>query len=258
MADYEGQFVWYELMTLDVEAAKRFYTDVVGWGTQAWMGGQQDNYTILTADQKPIGGVMVLPEEAKKQGAPPHWIGYVGTAHVGDILDHARAHGAKILVGPTDLPEVGEFGALLDPQGADLAVFTPTHLGSSSEQSQQEGHVSWNELMTTDLDAAWDFYHALFGWEKTEALDMGPRGIYQMYGKGGRTLGGMMTKPKEMPGPARWMYYVNVRNIDDALSHVKSDQGKVLNGPMEIPGGGRIAQCMDTQGAMFALHTRTH
>jgi predicted enzyme related to lactoylglutathione lyase len=258
MADYEGQFIWYELMTPDIEAAKRFYTDVVGWGTEEWKGGNHD-YTILTAAQKPVGGVMVLPEEAKKHGAPPHWMGYVGTTDVRATLNKAQSLGAQVLVPPTPIPEVGAFGVLLDPQGADLAVFTPSGEGPGAGEQTQEGRVSWHELLTTDLNAAWDFYHALFGWEKTEAMDMGSMGIYQMYGKGGRTLGGMMIRPKEMmPGRAMWLYYVKVRDIDDALNHVKSDHGKILNGPMDVPGGGRIAQCMDTQGAMFALHATPH
>lgn len=255
MADYEGLFLWHELMTSDVEAAKRFYTDVVGWGTQESEGGNQ-HYTMWTVEQRPIGGLMMLPDQAKKQGTPPHWMGYVGTVDVAATLAKAQKLGARILVPPTDIPEAGTFGVLMDPQGADLAVFTPASSSPGAGEQPQEGRVSWNELMTTDLDAAWNFYQALFGWEKTEAMDMGPSGIYQMYGKSGRTLGGMMNKPKEMPGPATWLFYVNVRDLDDALSHVKSDHGKILNGPTEIPGGGHIAQCMDTQGAMFALHTR--
>jgi hypothetical protein len=113
--------------------------------------------------------------------------------------------------------------------------------------------VSWHELITSDHEAALRFYSQLFGWQKTDAIP-GPNGTYQMYGKGGRTFGGMMTKPKDYPAPPHWLYYVKVADLDGALARVKKNDGKVWNGPMEVPGGDRVAQCVDPQGAAFALH----
>jgi predicted enzyme related to lactoylglutathione lyase len=76
-----------------------------------------------------------------------------------------------------------------------------------------------------------------------------------MFGTGEMPLGGMFPKPAEMPVPG-WLYYAMVDNVDEAASQVESLGGKVLNGPMEVPGGDRIVQCMDPQGGMFALHSR--
>jgi predicted enzyme related to lactoylglutathione lyase len=115
------------------------------------------------------------------------------------------------------------------------------------------GHFSWHELMAGDVEAAFRFYSQLFGWQKTEAIQ-GPMGTYQMYGKGGRTFGGMMTRPKDYPAPPHWLYYVKVGDLDAALGRVKAGGGQVLHGPMEVPGGTRVAQCVDPQGAAFALH----
>jgi predicted enzyme related to lactoylglutathione lyase len=116
------------------------------------------------------------------------------------------------------------------------------------------GQFSWHELYATDVDAAFDFYNALFGWNRTESMDMGDMGVYQMYGIGEVSLGGMMKKPDEMPGPPSWLYYVLVDDLDASVEKIKSGGGQVINGPMPIPGGDRIVQAMDPQGAMFAIH----
>jgi hypothetical protein len=119
-----------------------------------------------------------------------------------------------------------------------------------------DGLVGWVDLMTADVEAARTFYSDLFGWQKTNSLDMGPAGIYQMFGMASGELGGIYKKPAEMPGPPQWLFYVHVADLEAAAARVKADGGKVLVGPMDIPGGGRIAICLDPQGANFALHWR--
>ena len=96
----------------------------------------------------------------------------------------------------------------------------------------------------------------LFGWNKTGDFDMGDMGVYQTYGRGEQQLGGMWTKPADLPMPPNWLYYIRVPNVDEAAERVKALGGQVLNGPMDVPGGDRIAQCMDPQGAAFAVHSR--
>jgi predicted enzyme related to lactoylglutathione lyase len=81
-------------------------------------------------------------------------------------------------------------------------------------------------------------------------------GIYLLFGVGGIESGGMFNKPAEMPGPPAWLHYVRVDNADAAAERVKANGGAVINGPMDVPGGDRIAQCIDPQGAMFAVHSK--
>ena len=253
MSDRQGNFVWYELLTSDVNGAIKFYKDVIGWGTQAFEGGEMP-YTLWTAGETPLGGVTTLPADAKKMGAPPHWLAYVAADDVDALTKKATSLGAKTYVAPMDIPKVGRCSVIADPQGAVIALFK----GSGPEMPQPaevtNGHFSWHELIAGEWEAAFRFYSQLFGWQKTEAMDMGPMGTYQMYGKGGRTFGGMMTKRKDYPAPPHSLYYVKVGDLDAALARVKKDDGKVINGPMEVPGGDRVAQCVDPQGATFALH----
>jgi len=253
MSDSQGRFVWYELMTRDVNPAIRFYGDVIGWGTKAF-DDSPTPYSMWTAGETPIGGVVTLPDEAKKMGAPPHWLAYVAADDVDALTKKATSLGAKTLTPPMDIPKVGRFSIIADPQGAVIALFKGSGPDMPQPTEPKPGHISWHELVAGEWEAAFRFYSQLFGWQKTDAVDMGPNGTYQMYGKGGRTFGGMMTKPKDYPAPPHWLYYVYVDDLDAALARVRKGDGKVLNGPIEVPGGSRVAQCVDPQGAAFALH----
>ena len=114
------------------------------------------------------------------------------------------------------------------------------------------GHVGWHELQAGDLDSAFAFYAGLFGWTKSEAIDMGDMGLYQTFATGGAAVGGMMKKMPEVPTPF-WLYYFNVEAIDAAAARVSQGGGKLLMAPREVPGGSWIVQCLDPQGAMFAM-----
>jgi predicted enzyme related to lactoylglutathione lyase len=249
-----GRFYWYDLMTTDVEGAKSFYTKLIGWGTTIWKGMDQP-YTMWTRGETPIGGAMPLPEDARKAGAPPHWISYVLVPKVDETLAQVVQLGGRVHVPGMDIPTVGRFGVFADPQGAVLAAFTPIETAPGGPPTP--GDFSWHELATSDPAAAFSFYEKLFGWEKTDAVDMGEMGIYQMYRRKGGDfpLGGIFKKPAEMPVSA-WLYYALVKDVRKSAEDVKKLGGKILNGPMEVPGGDLIAQCLDPQGAAFALHSR--
>jgi predicted enzyme related to lactoylglutathione lyase len=252
-----GRFVWYELMTTDPKAAIAFYTHVTGWKTQVFGEGQTppggEPYTMWVSGQGPLGGVMTLPEPAKKMGAPPHWMAHVQVANVDETVTKARKHDARVYVEPTDIPTIGRFAVIADPQGASLSVFTPSAPMTLHDVSKP-GEFCWNELLTTDAPKALHFYGELFGWKKVNEHDMGPMGKYLLFGHGEPMFGGMMTKPKDNPMPPSWLYYVEVSDFDAALERAKGRGARVLNGPMEVPGGGRIVQLTDPQGAVFALH----
>ncbi len=251
-----GRFVWYELQTSDPDAAKSFYPEVAGWSTAPFEDAPMP-YTMWMNGESAVGGVMQLPEEAKKNGAPPHWLVYIGTPDVDATVEKAKGLGATVLWGPETMGGVGRWAVLRDPQGAVFAAFTPG--GDSqpaADHDPEVGEFSWHELYTTDHEKGLQFYSELFGWEKTEAMDMGEMGVYQMYGRNGRTLGGMMNLTPDMKMPPAWLIYARVPDADRAAEKAGKAGGKVVNGPMEVPGGDRIAQIMDPQGAMFAVHSK--
>lgn len=248
-----GRFVWYDLMTTDPAGATDFYGKVVGWGTTQWEGGDKP-YTMWTVGETPIGGVMELPDNLREMGVPTHWMAYIATPDVDATIKQAEALGATVRMPPMDIPTVGRFAVLADPQGASFSIFTAEGDAPGHDGQPNIGEFSWHELATTDHAAAFDFYSELFGWQKTGEVDMGPDGTYVMYGRNELPLGGMFRKPAQMPGPPGWLYYARVLDVNAAIETVKANGGQVLNGPMEVPGGDYIAQCMDPQGGMFAVH----
>lgn len=252
MAISHGSFVWYELMTTDAAAAEAFYRDVVGWKTRdAGMPGMA--YTLLEVAGAPVAGLMTLPAEAAQSGARPGWIGYVAVDDVDAAAKSFAAAGGTIYRAPDDIPGIGRFAVAADPQGAVICLFRGSgDMGPPAPPAGTPGTIGWHELMATDWQPAFDFYAAQFGWTKAEAHDMGPMGLYQLFAKDGETVGGMMTKPAEVP-VAYWGYYFNTEAIDAAAARVTAAGGKILFGPMEVPGGSWVVQGLDPQGAVFAL-----
>jgi uncharacterized protein len=155
------------------------------------------------------------------------------------------------------VPDVGRMQMVKDPQGAPFYVIEPAPRDAAPENDPEIGEASWLELMTTDWAAASKFYQDLFNWQPTDAMDMGEMGKYQMFNRGSRMLGGMMNKPKEMAQmPPNWAIYFRVPDINAAAERVKANGGRVINGPMEVPGGDWILNAVDPQGAHFSLHAR--
>jgi len=246
----KGKFSWYELMTTDVAAAGKFYSDVVGWSTHdvGEAGGMQ--YTTFNLGEVGIAGMLNV-------GGHTAWIGYIAVEDVDAHIVKIVEAGGKLWRPATDVPGMLRFAVMSDPQGAAIVVFTPHPAidAPARPQPPTPGTIGWHELATTDLEAGYEFYNTLFGWTKLTDMDMGPMGTYRIYDEGDRKPmgdGGMMLKAPQMP-VACWNFYICVDSIGGAAERVNACGGKVLNGPMPIPGGGWIVHGMDPQGAMFAL-----
>src|SRR5688572_387976 len=111
-----GVFSWCELMTTDVDAAKKFYTQLLGWTTEDMPMMEGMTYTIIKAGDLEIGGMMSVPPQ--NAGMPPCWGTYVTVDDVDATAHRAEQLGAKTLIPPTDIPHVGRFHVFQDPQGA--------------------------------------------------------------------------------------------------------------------------------------------
>ncbi len=249
----KGRFCWYECYSDDPTASEAFYSELFGWGSKPW--GPEGVYTIITNGDRDLGGYMQLTEEMKAMGAPPHWLVYVATPDADATAKQVEELGGRVIRQPFDVAEAGRIVVIADPQGAVLCGYQPAGDAPGPDEPAGIGDFSWHELMTTDWSAAWGFYSQLFGWQKTEEMDMGDAGIYLMYGNGAHPLGGMYNKDPNVPAPM-WLLYVHVSSVDDMVDKVTAAGGQVTMGPMEVPGGDRIAQCIDPQGAAFAIHSK--
>jgi predicted enzyme related to lactoylglutathione lyase len=247
---YHGRFVWYELMTTDMAAAKAFYASVVGWDAQD-AALPDYSYALFTAASAPLGGLMELPQEARKMGATPRWMGYVGVDDVDAATGRIGRLGGTVYVPPTN-SNVGRIAVVADPQMATLALVKGLKHGDRQPADLSRlGRVGWHELFATDWQKVFAFYGEIFGWRQADA-EIGSSEIYQLFSAGGRTIGGMFSKRATEP-VAFWLYYFNVDDIDAAMDRVKLAGGGILEGPLELPQGIWILRCTDPQGAAFAL-----
>lgn len=250
-----GKFIWYELMTTDTDEAASFYGAVIGWTCRdAGMGPQGSYYLFeMPAMERGVGGMQRLPDELKAMGVPPNWTGFVAVDDVDAAAEKCLSIGGTVRRPAQDIPDVGRFAVLADPQGAVFIVMTPEPMDEMPPEPDMgtPGFAAWHELYATNAADALAFYQDMFGWEKIDEMDMGPMGKYLLFGHHGTMIGGMMTVAPGMPF-AGWSYYFTVDALDEAAERLNDGGGKVLNGPMEVPDGW-VLQAQDPQGAYFCL-----
>lgn len=250
-----GDFIWYELMTTDGEGAKAFYDSVVGWNIGEGAPEFNGYRMIGRSDGKFAGGVLPLTDEMQQHGARPTWLGYIHVANVDGAVRDIEQAGGKALMPAFDIPNVGRIAMVADPQGAPFYVMKP--MSEDDQQSDvfsptEAQRVRWNELSTTDPEAAVDFYRRQFGWGQEGDMDMGEMGKYRFIQSGATAIGAVMRKPPQLPVPV-WSYYIGVDDVSRAVEAINAGGGKVVNGPMEIPGGEFALNGIDPQGAAFGL-----
>ncbi|MCO4746646.1 MAG: VOC family protein [Proteobacteria bacterium] len=239
-----GRFLWYDLMTSDVAAAVEFYKAVVGFTMTDWDG--PEDYAMFTAGNgEPMGGVV------EQADGPSTWTAYIGVDDIDTACGQVRLFGGQVVSGPTEIEGVGRMATILDPSGASQGLICPLDDGGeASDATPTAGEVTWCDLQTSDPEKAVRFWFRLTGWTDVDTM-MSPRGKYMMFGpsRSKPALGGM-----HQSDTSAWLYYLHVDDLDAAVAEVQSRGGQVLMGPMKVPSGDRVAQCVDPQGAPFALH----
>lgn len=250
--DVRGKFVWHQLMTRDVPGAKNFYSRLTGWKTLAWP--LDPAYTVCHADAGPVAGIMEIPSDMPSE-VTSHWLQYIGTRDVDGTAQAAVRAGGSIVKEPSEMQGAGRYAVLKDPQGALFAIIDPENAKPEPADGPPLGAFSWHELATSDNEAAFAFYSGLFGWDAMQRMDMGALGVYLIFGENGVQRGGIYIKPAENPGPPNWLPYVRVPSADEGFAVALSKGAKGTVPPMEVPGGGRIANVIDPAGASFAVHS---
>jgi uncharacterized protein len=246
-ASVGSRFVWHDLMTTDLAKSLAFYTALFGWTRKPFDMGPAGTYDMIYAGEVGVGGVMPL---GAGDAAPPHWIGYVSVEDVDAASAQVNALGGKTHVPPTDIPTVGRFAVVEDPQGAVLSLFRGDGPDMPSPVNPPLGTVAWNELMTSDAEQAAEFYTALTGWT-VQKVDMGAMGFYYLFKQGERNVAGMMKHPEAGHRPS-WTPYFAVASADESAARATALGATVIVPPADIEDWGRFYMALDTTGAAFA------
>ena len=251
-----GDFIWYELMTPDPDAAKSFYDAVVGWDIEPQPAGEMDYRMIRRSDGGNAGGVLRITSEMASEGARPTWLGYINVADVDECTASIERSGGKVLM-KHDIPNVGRIAMVTDPQGAPFYVMKPIPPANDPNgrsdvfSPDAEQRCGWNELQTSDVEASRAFYRDQFGWGSDEYMDMGEMGLYRFWDARGERFGALFDASNGQP--PHWRFYFRVPSISAAKAAAEANGGSIHMGPHQVPTGDWIVIGSDPQGAEFAL-----
>jgi len=236
---------WVDLQTSDPAAARDFYSALFGW-TFADSGDPSVPYWLAMLRDQPVAGLGAQMEDMKAAGAPPMWSTYVTVSDADATTGLIESSGGKVMSPPFDVMDVGRMAVAADPTGAVFCAWqAKNHIGAGIVN--EPGSMSWNELLTPDVEKAAAFYKKIFGWEANQ-LEMGPM-RYTEFRLGGQPIAGGTNPPMEGIPPV-WGVYFAVDDADATVADAKGRGASVLSEPMDIPPG-RFAVLTDPQGAAF-------
>ena len=242
-SQYEpGTPSWVDLQTSDQAGAKAFYTALFGWSYNDAPVGDGAVYSMAQKNGKDVAAIAPLP----MPGVPPHWNTYVTVADVDATVAQVPGAGGSTMGDPFDVMDAGRMAIIADPTGAMLCLWQPKdHIGANLVN--EHGTLTWNELMTPNVDGALAFYEKIFGWKGNTVDTAGME--YTEIKLGDRAVGGAM-KPPMAGMPAAWGVYFAVDDCDKAAEVAQSQGGSVMQPPTDIPPG-RFAVLVDPAGAFF-------
>jgi predicted enzyme related to lactoylglutathione lyase len=245
-----GAFSWAELSTNDVDGAKAFYTGLFGWDLEDTPAGPDMNYVMARIGGKEVAAMYQQGE--REQGVPPNWHSYVTVESADDTAARAKELGAELMGdGAFDVMDVGRMAIVQDPTGAVIFVWEPRK-SIGATLVNDPGSLTWNDLGTTDPEAAERFYSELFGW--TFEKVPGPVD-YWVIQNDGRSNGGMRLQSDQEVAdgtPPNWMPYFAVESSEEAGAKAGELGGRVLVPPTDVPNG-KFSVLQDPHGAVFAL-----
>ena len=243
-----GTFSWVDLTTTDQEAAKSFYAGLFGWEADDRPAGNGVIYSMQQIGGKSVAAISPQPKQQREMGLPPLWNSYITVDSADDAAGKAGDLGATVHAPPFDVMDVGRMAVIADPQGAFFMVWEPKAT-IGAELVNVPGALCWNELHTTDLDAAKGFYGGVLGWEWSEFKDS-PEPYFVITNQGHQNGG---VTGLAQPGiPPNWLVYFAVEDIDAAVAKVQELGGASVTGPIDT-GVWKIAVVQDPQGGTFAL-----
>jgi predicted enzyme related to lactoylglutathione lyase len=237
-----GRFGWHDHRSPDPQAAQRFYTELLGWELEVFPMGEFD-YPMIKANDQTHGGFGPVQGDE-----PAGWLGSIVTDDVDAATQRVAAAGGTVQSEPVDIPEVGRWSVVADPQGAVFALFQAV-----GDPPTSEGVFVWDELGTADIEGAKSFYAEVAGWESSDQ-DMGGGFLYTIFRSNGVDRAGAYQRQADMPGSPGWLPYVATGDVDASLEKAASLGATTITEPMDIPTVGRMAIVADPTGAAIGLY----
>jgi hypothetical protein len=242
-----GKFVWADLVTDDVPAARTFYARLFGWTFRDY-----GNYTIASNDERPLCGMFQRPRPANQPQAKPRWIGFISVTSVERAQRAVTRAGGRVLAAPRKMPERGAQAIFADAEGV---VFGVVKSGSGDPQDflPEPGDWIWIQLLSRNARNAAEFYREVGGYELIEKAPGTASSDYVLTSKGyARAAVRTIPGGKEQIQP-NWLPFVRVKNVGESVAQAKQLGGKALIEPKAELFAGKVAVIADPTGAAIGL-----
>jgi len=241
-----GKFVWADLVTDDVPAARKFYAQLFGW-TFRDLGG----YVIAANDERPLCGMFQRPRP-KEQSAQPRWIGYLSVSNVERARKAVTQAGGKVLVEPQKFPKRGEQAVFADAEGAVFGVIKSS-AGDPQDFLADPGDWIWIQLLSRDGRKAAEFYRNVGGYEIIENSETNRMSDFVLASEGyARATVRTIWQDSEKVRPT-WLPFVRVKSVTDSVAQAKQLGGNALIEPKTELFQGRVAVVADPTGAAIGI-----
>ncbi len=248
-----GMLAWTDLIAHDPDDAKRFYADVFGWTPASLPDHPASAYTLFMLHGKRVAGLTPMSPGMIDQGVPPMWVSYILVDDIDEVVARVEPLGGSVRLAPMDVMDSGRMSMIADPTGGSVCLWQAgTHTGA--ENFNEEGCMTWNELLTRDTDTARTFFSELLGWSYEE-MDMGEQGVYHVAMVDGRPNGGITHMPPHVPEhvPPVWDVSFAIREVDAVAARIVELGGEIIVPPTDTPVG-RFAYVADRQGGRFTIY----
>ena len=177
----QGEFLWCDLATFNVEETLKYYRDLFEWELKPEEFPDGSTYYYASSANEVTAGIYEMPEVYRAEEMPSFWMSYIGVDDITASCEQVKQLGGKVLLGPASFGRGAAIAMIEDPQGARFTLFTGAHLQPRSSKMVPGGHF-WNELYTPDPEAAEAFYGALFGWKAMSPDKNGRRAVNNLAG----------------------------------------------------------------------------
>jgi predicted enzyme related to lactoylglutathione lyase len=243
-----GKVVWNDLVTEDLDAARRFYGGLFGW-TFEDTARDGRGYALAKVDDIYVAGLISVPRRGDGKSRS-RWLPYVSVADVDQAVDGAARSGGTIAAAARDV-SIGRVAAIIDPEGAVIGL-ARSRIGDPDDRTTapRAGGVVWTELLANAPESTATFYRTVFGYEVRTIQRR--NGSYILLANGGVDRAGILRNPGERWSPV-WLTYFGVADPAAAAARAESLGGKVLVPVSAEVREGTMAVIQDPSGAILVL-----
>jgi hypothetical protein len=244
-----GKAVWHDLITEDLESARRFYGGLFGWTFEASTGVRGSDYLLARNGDVYVAGLLQAPPRSDNENVS-RWLPYLSVGNVDSAVERAKSAGGTVVASARDVA-LGRVAAITDEQGAVIGL-ARSNIGDPDDKTTAGaiGNVVWDELLAGDADEAARFYERVFGYQAREVERRGGRYIV-LHGSG-EERAGILQRPDDAWQP-EWLTYFGVSDPAAAAARVESLGGKILIAPSAELRENTMAVVADPSGAVLVL-----